>query len=234
MNGWVLLHKKIWLNPLLQGNPYALAIWIWLLTHANDKGVVICGRNQVAKETGVKAPTVQYWFKRFLSENYQLTINKTTNKFTEFQICNWSEYQRKAISASSQKLSKNYQPPITNKELRIKNKEINTLLSNDNPEILRIYGLYINSFKKDSKRYRLTAKRKTAIARRLKDAGAEMVAAAIINTASSAFHRGDNDRGWTADLDFILRSYEQVERLANLGSSPSTKSLKEELNDIVI
>ena len=51
---------------------------------------------------------------------------------------------------------------------------------------------------------------------RLKEVGAKILKQAIENTSKSSFHLGDNDRGWEADLDFIIRSYEQVERLANM------------------
>lgn len=128
MNGWILLHKKIWDNPLFRKHPYALSVWIWLLTHADENGVVTCGRNQIAKETGVNASTVQYWLVRFLHESYQLAIIKTNNRFSEYQICKWAEYQRKTISTSAEILSETYQQPITNKELKNKrNKEINTI-----------------------------------------------------------------------------------------------------------
>ena len=51
-------------------------------------------------------------------------------------------------------------------------------------------------------------------------AGKEMLIKAIKNTASSPFHIGENERGWKADLDFIIKSYEQVERLSNLDVKP--------------
>ena len=69
----------------------------------------------------------------------------------------------------------------------------------------------------------MTDKRKQKIQARLKDAGIEMLIKAIVNTASSSFHTGDNDRGWHADLDFIVRSYEQVERLAGMDKQDITK-----------
>lgn len=130
IGGWFLVWKKIWKNPLLQGNPYALAVWIWLISYADEDGIVTCGRNQIAKETGVKAPTVQYWLKRFLSQNYQLTIIKTNNKFSTFRICNYQKYQRKTINPSFAKLSENYQPPITNKELKNKELKNNNIITN--------------------------------------------------------------------------------------------------------
>lgn len=43
-----------------------------------------------------------------------------------------------------------------------------------------------------------------------------MLEKAIRSVADMPFYRGDNDRGWQADLDFIINSYEKVERLSQL------------------
>jgi hypothetical protein len=75
----------------------------------------------------------------------------------------------------------------------------------------------VDKFAKNPNTYKLTDKRKAKIRARLKDAGKAMLEQAIINTSSSPFHMGDNDRGWCADLDYIVRSYEQVEKLAAMG-----------------
>ena len=83
-------------------------------------------------------------------------------------------------------------------------------------EIQRIYDFFISSFKKNTNQYKLTPLRRQKIKKRLEDAGEEMLKRAIANTAASPFHRGKNDHGWQADLDFIIRSYEQVEKLANM------------------
>jgi hypothetical protein len=88
--------------------------------------------------------------------------------------------------------------------------------SNDLIKTQSVYDFYIDKFKKNKNAYKLTDKRKQKIKARLNDAGLEMIKKAINNTVSSSFHLGDNDRGWQADLDFIVRSYEQVERLANM------------------
>ena len=67
-----------------------------------------------------------------------------------------------------------------------------------------------------SKRYRLTQKRRVAIAHRLKDAGYEMIVRAIKSIAQDPFYRdGENDREWKAGLEFLCRSYEKVEEWAN-------------------
>lgn len=98
-------------------------------------------------------------------------------------------------------------------------------------DVQRTYDLFISKFDKDREKYRLTPKRVKKIKSRLKDCGFEMIKAAIENTASNSFYRGDNDRGWTADLDFIIRSYEQVERLANMESGRKNEVASEDYWD---
>lgn len=69
---------------------------------------------------------------------------------------------------------------------------------------------------KDATRsYRLTDKRRVAIARRLKDSGYERVMRAIKSISQSDFHRGINDTNWTATMEWLLKSYEKVEEWAN-------------------
>ena len=83
-------------------------------------------------------------------------------------------------------------------------------------EVQRTYDLFIEKFDKNPNTFKLTPKRQKKIKARLKDCGETMLREAIENTAKNEFYRGKNDRGWKADLDFIIRSYEQVERLANI------------------
>ena len=56
----------------------------------------------------------------------------------------------------------------------------------------------------------------------------EEVKLAIENFASSPFHTGDNDRGWVADLDFIIRSDENIEKGLKLNDVQITKSNRKE------
>ncbi len=66
-------------------------------------------------------------------------------------------------------------------------------------------------------RYKLSPTRRDLILRRLKDAGYNMICAAIVGYARDPFYVGENDRGWVASLDeYILRSYEKVEKGANM------------------
>jgi predicted transcriptional regulator len=83
-------------------------------------------------------------------------------------------------------------------------------------QIRLVYDFFIKKFNKDPAKYKLSKNRVARIKSRLNDAGPELIKQAIENTAANSFYRGDNERGWEADLDFITRTYEQVERLADM------------------
>lgn len=103
-------------------------------------------------------------------------------------------------------------------EKEIKRKEKSS--KNDSALIQKIYDIFLQKFNKSPNMFKLTPMRRAKIQARLTDAGEEMLTKAIENTANSSFHMGENDRGWKADLDFIVRSYEQVEKLANMTPRP--------------
>lgn len=104
---------------------------------------------------------------------------------------------------------------INNKD--INNKEIGRAENvNSNPEIEKVYQHYLQRFGTTAKRYKLTEKRRAKLKSRLQDCGAEMLCEAIDHAREDYWYSGDNQRGWKADLDFIIRSYENVEKLANL------------------
>lgn len=71
-----------------------------------------------------------------------------------------------------------------------------------------------------TKSFRLTPKRRDAVARRLKDAGYDQLVRAIKSISQSPFHRdGIDNRGeegtWKATLEWLCHSYEKVEEWAN-------------------
>lgn len=211
-NGWVKLHRKLLDNEFLRHDPTAKVVFITLLLIANRNGKGTFGRDLLGSLSGVKPITAYKSFLRLKKAN--LVTQDSNNRFTHFSICKWSEYQGSVTQGGNNEVTTKYQRSnnqvthYKNKEVRIENKEKNIV------ETQSVYDVYLKVFNKNSKSYKLTDKRKKKIAQRLKDAGYDLLITAITNTGASAFHRGDNDRGWSADLDFILRSYEQVERLA--------------------
>lgn len=110
------------------------------------------------------------------------------------------------------------------------NTSVNTTPNTDRETVYRLYLKFFKlSVSSDDpmvsaslmdearKRYKLTPKRAAAIDSRLKDAGFDMLKAAVVGYGRSEFHTGGGNRGWVADLaEFICRNYENVEKGANL------------------
>lgn len=66
-------------------------------------------------------------------------------------------------------------------------------------------------------RYKLSPKRREIIQRRLKDAKAPMIAAAIIGYSREPWAMGETDRNWIFSLDeYLCRNYENIEKGAAL------------------
>jgi hypothetical protein len=82
---------------------------------------------------------------------------------------------------------------------------------------------------KFSKKYRLTKDREKKIVLRLKTYSLEECKAAIDNLSTSKFHNGENDRGWVADVDFLFRSDEQVDKFLNF--APNTDNHYRNFNE---
>lgn len=121
--------------------------------------------------------------------------------------------------------------------LSINNKTPIKHIHSQDPELASrvraVHQLYLKSFKvphldqysllppaklleQAERRYKLTPKRAEAIKRRLKDAGYDMLCAAIVGYSRESWYQGENESGWVADLErFICRNYENVEKGAN-------------------
>ena len=191
--------------------------------HAMGEKGCIASNTTIAKETGLSAGTVA---------NYISLLNKSGWVKVHTATRTGKDVVRESIepllsitapnpSSQDDTLHTSVIPPSSGDEtpLHTSVKIEDSLENSDNTnnvEIQSIYDFFISSFNKNPNQYKLTRSRKQKISARLKDAGADMLMKAIKNTAGSEFHNGDNDRGWVADLDFIIRSYEQVERLSNI------------------
>lgn len=136
MNGWILLHKKIWDNPRFYKNPNALTVWVWLLTHSSKDGVVTCGRKQIAGECGIGESNVYRILKSFEAtyfENEPLLNIKTNNRFSVITILKWKQMQRQKNNrlnndvTTKEQQSNNKVTLIKNKEERIKNNITNVI-----------------------------------------------------------------------------------------------------------
>lgn len=212
MNGWILLHKKVW-DSVAGSSPSALAVWVWLLTHCDENGVVRCGRNQIAKDTKVKAETVRYWTTRFLRENYQLTTIKTTNKYTEYRICNWDLYQRKTTNGTTRTLPKNYQQTTTNKEIKNKEKEIGTNVPLSAGADIKVLFSELIGLLGYTDTVKYTEGRRRKLQARVRNSSPDELRRAAQAIAGDTYMQGDNPAGKRyGDIDYLIRSDEQVDK----------------------
>jgi hypothetical protein len=79
-----------------------------------------------------------------------------------------------------------------------------------------IYNHYCFRFTKNCNSFKLSPKRISKIKARLEEFDVKQILTAIDHAADDNFYSGHNDKGWVADLDYITRSYEVMERLVNL------------------
>lgn len=66
----------------------------------------------------------------------------------------------------------------------------------------------------------LNAERRAKLKRRTDEFGEEAMLAAVAKLARSPFHCGQNDRGWRADIGWLLRSSENVTKALELSDAP--------------
>jgi DNA-binding transcriptional regulator YhcF (GntR family) len=219
MKGWIKLHRKVLDNKIYRHDLVAWHIFETLLITADkESGKWSGGMFQLADLCGVNRNTL---YKAILRLEKEKMITRSVNtQYTVYYICRWDDYQSSSETLGKHKV--NAKQTQSNTLTRIKNKE---LRNNTIVETQSVYDLYIKSFQKNTNTYKLTSKRKIKIQARLKDNGKEMLEKAILNTSNSSFHRGDNDRGWQADLDFIIKSYEQVEKLASFSPQSNNQNI---------
>lgn len=210
-SGYVKLHRSLLANPLFQRDPQAAFVFMTLLMLVDrNTGVYIGGRYRLAALTGLKPMTCYRKLKRLQSET--MVKLKCNARFTEITLINWDKYQQGETQVK-RKTNASETQMYTKQEVRSKTKELNKdNVVETQAGIRLVYDHFIKQFDKNPSLYKLTDKRKLKIKARLKDAGKDLLLKAIDNVAASPWHMGDNDRGWTADLDYIVRSYEQVEK----------------------
>ena len=197
---------------------------------ANSTGECTAGNPYFAKLYGVHTNTVSDWVRQLLEKGYITSVvDRAAGNKRKIRIA-----ITKNSDTSPEKGEDPYheKPEDNNTRTNISSNITETEKSDqDSDELARkqrnaVYELYLKRFKVGDgvdlqgakARYRLTPGRRDAIDRRLKDAGYQMVCAAIIGYANEEWtHLGKGNRpDWQADLEkYILRKYEIVEEGAN-------------------
>jgi len=75
-------------------DPHALQLFIWILTHANEKGEVSFSRYAVGRELRVNSNTL-YSALRRLVQKYKCLTQSSTTSHTTITLLNWDKYQSK-------------------------------------------------------------------------------------------------------------------------------------------
>lgn len=217
-NGWVKLYRECLDHDMLANDNTAFIVFTKLLLRVKrNNGSYITGRFKLGELTNLKPTTAWRALKRL--ENDKMVTLSSDNKKTLIRICNWEKWQGNGDTSGDNKVTTKGQQSDTKQEVRIKKEEYNT---NVLVETQKVYDLYCKLFEKNPNTFKLTGARKMKIKTRLRQNGLAQIEEAIRNTAASQFHRGDNDRGWVANLDFIIRSEEKVEELSQISSKEVT------------
>lgn len=215
--------------------PMARIMFAEITALASSSGECTASSNYFAKLYEVKRSTVSDWINQLVKAGYVLSTiseNNTKRSLTIPSLKNRTGVSEKSDRGVSEKADTNNT-----------SKNISTL----RPTIEKIYKLYLKRFKIQkfiddgldegaaldhaATRYKLTDNRAAAIAKILnhrsfngdQERAAKMLAAAIVGYSKEDWANGQRN-GWTADLQkFICRSYEDVERGANLYEESKSK-----------
>ena len=210
-------------------SPMARIMFAEITALASSTGECTASSNYFAKLYEVQRSTVCEWISQLVNAGYVLSFvdhnngNRRTMRIPSLK--NQTPLSEKADNPLSEKADNNNT-----------SKNISSL----RPTIEKIYKLYLKRFKiqkfiddgldeaaaldRAATRYKLTDNRVAAIAKILnhrsfngdQERAAKMLAAAIVGYSKEDWANGQRN-GWTADLQkFICRSYEDVERGANL------------------
>lgn len=75
---------------------------------------------------------------------------------------------------------------------------------------------FISSFNKSfGTEYKITDTRIQKLRKRRETYSFEQILSSLSNLAKSKWHKGDNEKGWVADPDFLLRNDEQIDKFLN-------------------
>jgi hypothetical protein len=100
---------------------------------------------------------------------------------------------------------------------------------------VNVINKYISYFnEKFGSNYQPTKGREAKLKLRLKSFSIEQILTAVDNLYQSPFHRGQNDKGWRADVDFLIRNDEQVDKWLNVNPRASNGVILKSLDDVQV
>jgi len=178
---------------------------------ANKEGYCWASNTHFTKIFNIKSPTrISSLIRELREHEYVYTeIDKDNGNFRKIWLC-------VPIIKNSNSYYQKQEYPIIKNEKKDNINIDNNKESNSNGDIKKIFDHYVERFNRSPNQYKLSPTRYQKIQRRLKDFNVEQILLAIDHAADDDFYSGNNDREWVADLDYMTRSYEIMERLVNL------------------
>lgn len=234
INGWEKLRKDLVFSELFQNDKTAFVVYVGLLMLSRN-GKWTSGRKRLGSVLGLNQNTAWSAIKRLSKMGY-IEI-ETSTKWSIFHLksnrgsTTWQQPSNNLSTTCqhpknlcySDTSSTTWQQPSNNlattcqHKIKTKTKTIKEKINKkeNSFSFLSVHQKICELFDKNPERYKLTPKRKQKLQSRLKEFGEDGVLQACKAITQSAFHMGENDRGWSADPYWVLNSVEKTEEWLN-------------------
>jgi len=220
-NGFIQIATEIWEKLgryRLSGEEWLVLNCVLRKTYGWHKKDDHISFTQFEKYTGLKRASVYRAVKKLYVKKL-IGISKSANSQVNLYCFNklisqWQPISKRANSGKS--ISKKANRVLAKRYTKVLAKRRNTIYKKDTITKDNIV-LFLNEFNNLFERqYKPTAGRVKKLDLRLKSFSLEDILKALHNLSQSPFHRGVNDRGWSADPDFLIRNDEQIDKWLNV------------------
>lgn len=222
MSRWVRIQADVFEHPVFAAEPFSeREAWLWLIAKAAwretrhrvgssvvsvPEGSLFVTLREMQAAWRWRSDTRVRTFLRMLENERMILVDSNAGK-TQITICNYSEYQNPERTENAE---------ITHGK-RTENALKTPIHQNTNTSSLRSEGgsspveRAVAVFSEAAENAglpaprKITADRRRRIEARIREHGEDAWAEACRRMAASSFCRGENDRGWRADLDFICQ-----------------------------
>lgn len=233
-NGWVKLHRKLFEGEI-PSNPYLLSLWVWLLGNAHwapstilwkgkrreiPAGTVVMGISEVALLFSVSRRTVHKWLHHL--HNTGRIVLESSTRGSVVTICNWDIYQSNEDDegtpskhqVNTEGTPSKHQVALIEevKKGRIEERKkgesgSDAVTQHKSAPALPRLGQIWNAHRGTLPELKAcgSTRRRHADARWRDHPDESYWIDIVTRLAGSPFCRGENQRGWRADFDFLIR-----------------------------
>ncbi|GFO60955.1 hypothetical protein GMST_32800 [Geomonas silvestris] len=222
--GWTKIHRQALENGWLR-NHVLWAFWCYCLLKASHKvasvtvgyqrvtlepGQFVFGRIQAAADLGLTERQARTCLTRLISSG-NVSVH-STNKFSIISVINWGTYQKELDDSDQQTDQQTDQEATSNRPATDhkqegkegKEEEKREKSSGDKSPLPSALADLWNQIVKEPRVMKVTKAREGKIRGRLKERDLGGWAEVFRIIARAPFLRGENDRGWRADFDWVI------------------------------